>query len=131
MSLCNVWVSPDSLEQLGDYGDFSDFGDFRRQGSIFADIKSPDSEADILPRPQEMTAGPNCFVVVVGDSGRSLPSNPTFNSSLASLSSRLTNRYLVTRVVQCRRETCAHTLCLVSDSWIRQGIGCHLDPLHY
>ena len=108
----NAWISP---KQLGDYGYFSDSGEFGRRGSIFDDIEPRVSKADIIPRPQEVTAGPNSSVVVVDDCGLSLPSNPAFNSSLASLSSRLTNAYLVTRVVQCRREACAHVLCLLSD----------------
>ena len=33
--------------------------------------------------------------------GLSLPSDDNFNSSLVSLSTRLTNRYLVTRVIEC------------------------------
>ncbi|KIM62503.1 hypothetical protein SCLCIDRAFT_804582 [Scleroderma citrinum Foug A] len=31
----------------------------------------------------------------------SLPSNPNFNSLLASLSTQLTNKYLITRVIEC------------------------------
>ena len=128
--LYNAWFSQ---EQLGDYGYFSDFGEFGRRGSIFDDIKSLVSEADIIPRPQEMTAGSNPFVVVVDDCGLSLPNNSAFNSSLASLSSRFTNAYLVTRIVRCRCEACAHVLCLLSDGWVSQGTEprCHNDLLHY
>ena len=47
----------------------------------------------------------------------SLPSNHAFNSSLASLCPRLTDAYLVTRVVQhiSPRESYAHNLCSVLD----------------
>ena len=48
-----------------------------------------------------MIAGMFDDIVVVDNVGLSLPSNHTFNSSLASLSARLTNAYLVTMVVQC------------------------------
>ena len=39
--------------------------------------------------------------MVVDNTGMSLPSNPAFNSLLTSLSSQLTNAYLVTRVARC------------------------------
>ena len=93
---CNAWLS---REQLGDYGYFSDSGDFHCQGNLFVDITFLNPEVDTIPRKQEMTRTPNFPVVVVGDSGLSLPSNHAFNSWLASLSSRLTNAYLITRVV--------------------------------
>ena len=41
------------------------------------------------------------------DTESTLPNNPAFNSFLASLSPRLMNAYLVTRVVQCRSKPCA------------------------
>ena len=63
-----------------------------------------------------MIADPVDDIRVVNNLGLSPASNRALNSSLASLSSQLTNAYLVTRVVQCRpRESCANALCLVSD----------------
>ena len=127
---CNACVS---REQLGDYGYFSDSGRFCRQGNLFADIKSFVSEVDTVPRQQEVMVGQYSTIVDVDERALSLPSNHAFNSSLASLSPRLTNAYLVTRVVRCRqRESRAHTLCLVSDDWIRLEIGrqYHHDLVH-
>ena len=99
--LSNAWVS---RTQLGDYGYFSGSGDFGRRGNVFADIKSLIPEADAIPRRQVMTmAGQGSSLVVVDDRGLSLPTNQVFNSSLASLSPRLIDAYLVTRVVQCRQ----------------------------
>lgn len=116
----NGWVSQ---MQLGDYGYFSlDSRHFRRQGNLFADIKSLNPEADTIPRQQKMTAGRGSFSAVVGDRGMSLPSNHNFNLWLASLSPRLVNAYLVTRIVQYPQGKCrAHTLYLVTDGWISLG----------
>lgn len=122
---CDAWVSQ---EQLGDYGHFSDSGDFRLQGNLFTDLIP---EIDIIPRQQQVSMRRNFVIeVIIADRCLSLPSNRAFNSSLASLSPRLTNEYIVTRVVQCPRYfitasqvpqgmACAHTSCLVSDGWIR------------
>ena len=88
-----------SCKQLGDYGHFSS-RHFHRQGNIFVDIQSLVSEVDIAPRQQEVTTGIKNVANL-----QSLPINRAFNSSLASLSSRLTNAYLVTRVVQCISES--------------------------
>ena len=49
-----------------------------------------------------MTVAPWFNGVVVDNSGLSLPSNPAFNSLLASLSPQLTNVYLVTHVARYR-----------------------------
>ena len=108
--LYNTWVS---REQLGDYGYFSDCGDFRRCGNLLADAKPLIPEVDTIPRRQEVTT--DFPFAVVGNYGLSLPSNHAFNSMLASVSSRLTNAYLVTRIVQCRQcESCIYSSCLVS-----------------
>ena len=58
--------------------------------------------------------------VVVDNLGLSLPSNKVFNSLLALLSPRLTDTYLVTRIVQCTRKDkpCANILRPMSDGWI-------------
>ena len=99
--------------QLGDYGSFSDSGRFRRQGNFFAAIKSLILEEDTTPRQQEVTLEGHPMDVDVDNHGLSLPSNRAFNSLLASLSSRFTNAYLVTRVVQCREcKSCGHASCL-------------------
>ena len=86
--------------QLGDYGYFSDSEQFCSQGNLFSDFKSCIPEADIIPRKHKVeTLGHG---KVVDGMGLSLPSNPTFNSLLASLSPKLPNAYLVTHVVRHR-----------------------------
>ena len=73
--------------------------------------------------------------------GLSLPSNRGFNSFLASLSTRLSNKFLVTMVVQCptdlssegtsqlshisgkRASNDYRILCLMSDYWASSQIG--------
>ena len=64
---------------------------------------------------------------VVDNTGLSLPSNPAFNSLLASLSPRLTNAYLVTHVAQYRpgESRHAHNLCLRPSGPIRSKVGHH------
>ena len=58
--------------------------------------------------------GQTIFSMVVENRGLSLPSNHAFNSMLASVSPRLTDAYLVTRVVQFRHcESYVHASCLV------------------
>lgn len=93
--------------KLGDYGHFADSGIFRCKGNIFTAIKSLSSEADIAPGQYEvsMHSFPLLSPVTVDRLGLSLPSNHTFNSLLASLSPRLPNAYLVTRVVRCFPES--------------------------
>ncbi|KIM62907.1 hypothetical protein SCLCIDRAFT_24714, partial [Scleroderma citrinum Foug A] len=84
--------------KLGDYGHFTDSGGFRRKGNIFADINSPVQETNISQQPGSYVS----YSGVTADNlGLSLPNNRVFNSSLASLASRLTNAYLVTKAVQC------------------------------
>ena len=56
------------------------------------------SKADTTPRQKVVTG-----YGVVDNTDLSLPNNPVFNSFLVSLAPRLTNSYLVTRVVQCRK----------------------------
>ena len=50
--------------------------------------------------------------VVVDNMGLSLPSNPAFNSLLASLFPQLTNAYLVTCVVRYRQGESRHESCV-------------------
>ncbi|KAL4066286.1 heterokaryon incompatibility protein-domain-containing protein [Scleroderma yunnanense] len=95
--------------RLGDYGYFADTGGFRCEGNIFA----LSSEADITPRQQKISTkdgyDPDSDYVTawLGEYGfskpvgLSLPRNPQFNSWLVSFSTRLADRYLVTRVIQC------------------------------
>ena len=115
----NAWIS---REQLGDYGYFSDSGHFHHQGNLFTDVKHLIPEVDTIPRQQEMRPGLDSNTEVVDNYCLSLPSNHTFHSLLASLSPRFTNKYLVTRVVQCRRgEYCVGILGLVSDGRLVWG----------
>ncbi|KAL4081415.1 heterokaryon incompatibility protein-domain-containing protein [Scleroderma yunnanense] len=103
--------------KLGDYGHFIDPKDFCCEGNIFDDLKFLTPEPDITPRQHKIdkvygsNAG-NDYVTARWRSslskvhlykplGLSLPSNPHFNLLLTSLSTRLTNRYLVTKVIQC------------------------------
>ena len=102
-------------EQLGNYGHFTDSEDFFCEGNLFADLKSLSLNADITPRKHEISSNgaywrDNNYVMAHGDLGSvdlykplglSLPSNDDFKALLASLSTRLANRYLVTRVIQC------------------------------
>ena len=89
-------------QQLGDYGYFSHFGWFCTQGNLLSDFKSVISEADIPPR-QERATGHD----IVDDTDSLLPNNPAFNSFLASLAPQLMDAYLVTRVDQFQRKSCA------------------------
>ncbi|KAL4064876.1 heterokaryon incompatibility protein-domain-containing protein [Scleroderma yunnanense] len=102
--------------KLGDYGYITDPEDFCCTGNIFDDFKYCVSERDITPRQHKIDDknGHNTtsHYVEAYDSihfrnlgtlynpcGQSLPSNHNFNSLLASLSTQLTNKYLVTRVI--------------------------------
>ena len=116
------WAAPDGVkvsryfsysvralrEQLGDYGRFTDSNEFCREGNLFADL---DSMAGITPRQHEISS--EYRVVASNWMGfrsldlykplmLSLPSNDDVKSLLTSFSTRLTNRYLVTRIIQCR-----------------------------
>ena len=88
-------------QQLGDYGYFTDSKQFFSQGNLFSDFKFHISEADITPRRKTVTGDG-----VVNNTDSSLPNNPAFNSSLASLAPQLMNAYLVTRVVQTQSKSC-------------------------
>ncbi|KAL4070148.1 heterokaryon incompatibility protein-domain-containing protein [Scleroderma yunnanense] len=103
---------------LGDYGYLTSSDDFHFEGNIFSDLKSLCSEPDITPRQHKInkkngyhtnsdyveahsSISNDVPVTLYRPLGLSLPSNPDFKSSLASLSMRLTNRYIITRVIQC------------------------------
>ncbi|KAL4064815.1 heterokaryon incompatibility protein-domain-containing protein [Scleroderma yunnanense] len=125
----NFSSAPDGIINLGDYGHLAESGDFRHEGNIFTDLNSHTSEIDITPRQHNIRAkhGYNTasdYVMAhqykddipVGTSvtlykplGLSLPSNHHFNSLLTSFSTRLTNRYLVTMVIQCATDPSSET----------------------
>ncbi|KAL4074695.1 heterokaryon incompatibility protein-domain-containing protein [Scleroderma yunnanense] len=109
--------------ELGDYGYLADPEDFQCEGNLFADLKSMISESDIIPRQHEIYSrhrfdGDSDYVVAFHHNpwaerpsvflykplGLSLPNDHHFNSLLSSLSTRLINRYLVTRVIRCPTE---------------------------
>ena len=108
-----------SQGQLGDYGYFTDPKIFSCKGNIFTDMKSLISEADAFPRQHRVTDAKRSPLAVPAKSALSLPRNHVFNSLLASFSSRLTNAYLVTMIVQCipeRESTCMYlVMCLKLD----------------
>ncbi|KAL4072833.1 heterokaryon incompatibility protein-domain-containing protein [Scleroderma yunnanense] len=104
--------------KLGDYGHFTDLGHFKYEGNIFAHFQGPLGsclESDFAPRQHKIDKDPGSdtesnSMTVLGFGSRvvlykplalSLPSNHHFNSFLTSLSTRLANRYLITRVIQC------------------------------
>ena len=72
------------------------------QGNLLSEPGSLISKADFTPRQKIVTGGD-----IVDNTDSSLPNNPAFNLFLASLAPRLSNLYLVIRVVQCRGESCA------------------------
>ena len=94
-------------EQLGDYGRSADFKEFCCEGNLFADLELLSLMADITPRRHEISS----MVAFDPTDSRSLhlykplilslPSNDDLKSLLNSFSTRLTNRYLVTRIIQC------------------------------
>ncbi|KAL4067442.1 heterokaryon incompatibility protein-domain-containing protein [Scleroderma yunnanense] len=111
-------TAPDGIK-LGDYGHFMDSKDFRCEGNIFVDLKSLASKVNATPRQHRICSKDgrntdsdyviahqsNAFfdgpVTLHRPLGLSLPSSRHFNSLLVSLSTRLTNKYLIARVVQC------------------------------
>ena len=97
-----------SREQLGDYGHFTDSKEFCCEGNFFIDLELPSLMADITPRQHKISSmvrrKADNMNMVYDDLHKllmlSLPSNNDLKSLLTSLSTRLTNRYLVTRVIQ-------------------------------
>ncbi|KIM68269.1 hypothetical protein SCLCIDRAFT_1209685, partial [Scleroderma citrinum Foug A] len=101
--------------KLGDYGHLTDSEDFCCEGNLFTDPESLSLKANITPRQLKISerGGRQRESDVVkayfrGGStelykplGLSLPSNDYFKSLLVSISTRLTNRYLITMVIQC------------------------------
>ncbi|KIM61303.1 hypothetical protein SCLCIDRAFT_1216075 [Scleroderma citrinum Foug A] len=107
--------APDHIK-LGDYGHFTDSEDFCCEGNLFTDLRSLSSKANITSRRLKLSERgghqrerdvvkayhySGGFTELYKPLGLSLPSNDNFNSSLVSLSTRLTNRCLVTRVIEC------------------------------
>ncbi|KIM67995.1 hypothetical protein SCLCIDRAFT_997108 [Scleroderma citrinum Foug A] len=102
--------------KLGDYGHFTESEDFRCEGNLFADLRSLSLNANVTPKHHRISERgghqresgvvrayhhADGFTTLYRPLGLSLPSHDDFNSLLVSLSTRLTNRYLVTRVIQC------------------------------
>ena len=121
----NFWVAPDGIkvsrhafhtmfltlrEQLGDYGHFTESKEFCCEGNLFSDPEPLSLMVDITPRQHEifsmgriLARNPTNFRLLnlYKPLILSLPSNDDLKSLLTSCSTRLTNRYLVTRIVQC------------------------------
>ena len=103
-------------EQLGDYGHFTDSEDFCREGNLSADLRSLPVNVNITPRQHKISERDGHqrerdfvgaqhyggFTELYKPLGLSLPSDDDFKSLLVSFSSRFTNRFLITRVIQCR-----------------------------
>ncbi|KAL4076540.1 heterokaryon incompatibility protein-domain-containing protein [Scleroderma yunnanense] len=101
--------------KLGDYGHLIGVEDFHCEGNIVDDLKPFLLKSDITPRKHKIGFNTSSDYVTICEGihpgppslilykpfGLSLPSNCRFNSLLASYSTRLTNRYLVTTVVEC------------------------------
>jgi len=96
-------------DQLGDYGHFTDSEDFCCEGNLFTDLNITPRQHNISKWGGRQREGDGVrayhfsggFTELYTPLGLSLPSNDAFNSLLVSLSTRLTNRYLITRVIQC------------------------------
>ncbi|KAL4082154.1 heterokaryon incompatibility protein-domain-containing protein [Scleroderma yunnanense] len=99
-------VAHDGVE-LGDYGYFTDSDEFCCEGNIFADRRWLSSEVDFTPREHKIdhvdwrSTYSGGSIILTKPIGLSLPSNPDFSGLLVSFSTRLINKYLVTRVIQC------------------------------
>ncbi|KAL4068453.1 heterokaryon incompatibility protein-domain-containing protein [Scleroderma yunnanense] len=100
--------APDGI-RLGDYGHFTDSDGFRQEGNIFTLL----SQAVVTPMKHEISSEDgyniasnyvtfqlrNGQVNLYNPVGLSLPRDLQFNSWLASLSTRLTDKHLVKRVI--------------------------------
>ena len=104
-------------EQLGDYGSFTNCGSFCWTGSVFDDIRPLISDVEVVPMQHKVSLRRFRNIKVVDELGLSLPSSRTFNPSLAPLSARLTNAFLVTSPVRCAgiSRSYAHMPC---DGWL-------------
>ena len=105
-------------EQLGDYGHFPTPEYFCREGNLFTDLSLM---ANITPTQHKISERgghqrensivrayhyPDGFTELYTPLGLSLPRNDDFKSLLISVSTRFTNRYLVTWVIQCPHDHC-------------------------
>ncbi|KAL4071631.1 heterokaryon incompatibility protein-domain-containing protein [Scleroderma yunnanense] len=118
ISAAEFSLAPKGIK-LGDYGYFTASEVFCCEGNIFADLRSRAFTLDITPNQHKIVEkdGYNTdsdyveayeskpFVIgsltLYKPLGLSLPRNHDFYSLLVSLSGQLTNRYLVTRVIEC------------------------------
>ncbi|KAL4062633.1 heterokaryon incompatibility protein-domain-containing protein [Scleroderma yunnanense] len=105
--------------KLGDYGCFTVSEDFRCEGNIFSDPESLAMMLNIFPKQHKIDADSkqstdSNYVEVrrfpdtlrlYKPLGLSLPSNHDVISLLISLSTRLTNKYLVVSLIQCTTMT--------------------------
>ncbi|KIM59902.1 hypothetical protein SCLCIDRAFT_978836 [Scleroderma citrinum Foug A] len=103
--------------KLGDYGHLTHSEDFCCEGNLFGDLESLSLKANITPRQPKISERggrqresgvvraydcyPDDFEDLYKPLGLSLPSNDDFKPLLVSFSTRLTNRYLITGVIQC------------------------------
>ena len=99
---------------MGDYGRFTDCEDFYCEGNIFADLDSLPLKEDITPSQHGVSEhwyqrendrvlarlNTHAFLELYKPYCLSLPIN-NVKTLLTSLSTRSTNGYLVTRVIQC------------------------------
>ncbi|KIM59571.1 hypothetical protein SCLCIDRAFT_27265 [Scleroderma citrinum Foug A] len=117
--LC-VKFSKAPKEQLGDYGRFMDCEDeFCLNGNIFADLKSLPLKENITPSQHRVSGhwyqrkhdrvlaslSVQAFLELYKPLCLSFPMNDNIKTLLTSLSTRSTNEYLVTRVIQCPTDT--------------------------
>ena len=103
-------------KQLGDYGRLTDCENFCCEGNIFADLESLPLKEGIAPRQHGVSqkggfqedsgrvlvrSNVHALVALYQPFCLSLPINDDVKTLLTSLSTRSTNRYLVTRIIQC------------------------------
>ena len=95
---------------MGDYGHFTDSKEFSCEGNLFADLQSLSLTVDIAPRQHKLSSMYYAMPWHPMGFGHfesfkplllSLPNHDDFKSLLSTLSTRLTDRYLVTEVIQC------------------------------
>ena len=85
-----------------------DCKDFCCEGNIFADLKLLPLKDNITPSQHSVSGHQYCvfFLKLYEPLCLSLPMNDDVKTLLASLSTWLTNGYLVTRVIQCPTDPC-------------------------
>ncbi|KIM64323.1 hypothetical protein SCLCIDRAFT_1213422 [Scleroderma citrinum Foug A] len=104
----NFSAAPDGIK-LGDYGHLMDSKEFCCEGILFADLELLSLAADITPRQHRLSSMDRVaawnlmnvdHLTLYEPLMLSLPRNDDLKSLLTSLSTPLTNRYLVLRVIQ-------------------------------